>query len=216
MAEDFSDGYSVEKGYTYVKGKRGGKKGNKGNKSKNRSKSVLEGGATRKSDHICFGPKCESKATKIVSLGDASSLVPLCPSCARKASVRADRRNLPAPQITSMTRQTSEWFKQSEEGATEQRSPRTDAVEKFIKEHRAGSAEIYGYGETKVKKHHSGKRYTSHGTPSSSKSGNPKGKTKVHRFMSEQRNRDEAAKLTYRAIRGEFESLKPQKPFTNE
>lgn len=207
MEQEENKGYSVVETGAFVKSKRGGKKGNKGGKGG--SKSVLEGGAPRKTDHLCWGPKCEGRATRLAGLPSGSnvSLVPLCPSCAGKVKRRAEKKNLPAPAITPMSRKNTELYKLATDNPTEVPSESTKAVDKLISSLRAGSDEIYSYGEGKRMHQTPGGRYVRPGT-SGYMMGNPKANTSVVGSIADMRRRKEAENLTLRALRGEFDSLK--------
>lgn len=187
-------------GKTYVKSKRGGVKGNKGGGSK----SVLEGGPRRGREHLCWGPKCEADATKLAGIStnnpkEPVSFVPLCPSCAGKATRRAEKKGLPKPNIGPMSREVSELYKMQVDAPSA--TPSAE-VESFIKKHRAGDESIHSMGETKKRKQTAGGRWVKG-------SGNPNtGGKPMFKVMADVRRRKEAEHLTMRVLKGEFESLK--------
>jgi hypothetical protein len=204
MATELDEGYSF-KSNPFVKSKRGGVKGNKGNKDGS-SKSVLKGGPKRGREHLCWGTNCDADATRLAGLKQRDvekaktepvAFVPLCQSCAGKVSRRAEKKNLPAPNITPMTLSVSEAYK----GQVDD-TPSLDAnsaVEALIKSKRAESDQIH-----KKQKQQPGGRYVK-----APRSGNPNlGGKPVFKNIADIRRREEAEDLTLRVIRGDFHSLK--------
>lgn len=198
MATDPNEGYSVTRNQ-FVKSKRGGVKGNKGGGSK----SVLEGGSVRGREHLCWGPKCGSDATKLAGISTQNpkepvAFVPLCQSCSGKATRRAEKKGLEKPLVTPMTRQVSELYKMQVDAPSATPNPE---VESFIKKHRAGDESIHSMGAAKKKTQTTGGRWVT-------KSGNPNtGGKPIFKVAADVRRRKEAAELTMRALKGEFKSL---------
>lgn len=184
----------------FKKSKRGGQIGHKSSGSK----SILEGAPTRNREHLCWGTKCESDATRLAGIPTTDpeaakiepiSFVPLCQSCAGKAKRRAQKKNLPEPLVTPMTRYVNETYKLQVEAP----SAKPDAaVEKFIAQRRLDGP------IDKQQKQYPGGQFRK-----APRSGNPNtGGHPLFKTISDIRRRKEAEELTLGTIKKYRESQK--------
>lgn len=198
---DLDEGYSYEKPTPFVKGRRGGKSGNKGNKRG--GTSVLRGDAPRGREHLCWGTKCESDATRLAGIPTKNSaepiaFVPLCQSCAGKVKRRAEKRNLPEPRIGKMGTNESELYKLQVDSPPAEMKSEGDfnkPVEDLIKSKRAGTDLIYSMGEGKSRVQSPGGKWKK---GSQDFSGNPKGRADVKNIARERQYRNKARNLMFR------------------
>lgn len=211
-------------GQAFKKTKAAGKKGNKGGGSK----SVLDGGKPRKQYDLCWGTKCDQPANRIAGIANTDPktskseptvLVPLCQSCAGKVKRRAAQRGLPTPEVSAMNRHESEQYRLYSNAASSsgigvdqstgemKQSLEQHFVDKMISSKRAGSTDIYGYGEGNKLGHQVNNRRWNDKSMKDRHAGNPKNGHTIHSQIASLRQRKEAALLFNRVLKGEFQSL---------